>query len=366
MKFLMSQEDHYFSAIPERVMGFYQEVERELWALGIPMKTRIPLPLVLYSNDQGHTEVAPNQFEFAPIFEPSSVACDHNILMMDVMRSVARKHNFECLLHEKPFAGVNGSGKHQNWSCNTNEGENLFNPSAHPDKNINFQLFLASVLKAVDTHADLLRIAVTIPGNDHRLGANEAPPAILSVYLGEEIQNLFSTIVNGTPYVPIKHGVTETGVANVSRLPRDTSDRNRTSPFAFTGDKFEFRAVGSSQNISRPNYILNTAMAGALEEVGAELTAALKKTSSTRDAVAAVVKQTMKQHERIVYHGNGYTEEWVKEAAKRGLPNYRTAAEAMKHFVSAKNTALFSKTGVLSADELSSRGHIIEEHYVKV
>jgi glutamine synthetase len=344
-------EDHYFGSIAPRVLSYMQEVEHELWKLGVPVKTR-------------HNEVAPSQYELAPIFERSTVAVDHNMLTMEVLKQVALKHGFQCLLHEKPYAGINGSGKHNNWSMSTDTGENLLEPGKSPEENMRFIVVLAAVLRAVDLHADLLRATIAHAGNDHRLGANEAPPAILSVYLGEQLTEVVQSLISGTGRGSQKRGDTmRLGVNVLPSLPRDATDRNRTSPFAFTGNKFEFRAVGSSQATGRPNAILNTIVADSLDHIANEIER--RKDKGREAAVQEVVVEVFKQHERIIFNGNGYSTEWHEEAARRGLPNFRNAVDGITNFASKKNVALFEKFAVLSAKEAESRMNIMFEGYCK-
>jgi glutamine synthetase len=345
-------EDHYFGSIQPRVLAFMQEVELELWKLGVPVKTR-------------HNEVAPSQYEVAPIFERSTVAVDHNMLAMEVMKQVATKHGFHCLLHEKPYAGINGSGKHNNWSMATDAGENLLEPGRSPEQNMRFMVMLAAVMRAVDTHADLLRTTIAHAGNDHRLGANEAPPAILSIYLGEQLTDVVEAMIQGTGRGSERRRDTmRLGVSVLPPLPRDATDRNRTSPFAFTGNKFEFRAVGSSQACGRPNAVLNTIVADALAYIAGEI----EKTKGQKGLEAAindVVVELFKKHQRILFNGNGYSAEWHAEAAQRGLPNFRNAVDAIGNFGSKKNVELFERFAVLSSKEVESRMNIQFEAYSK-
>ena len=345
-------EDHYFGSIQPRVLAFMQEVELELWKLGVPVKTR-------------HNEVAPSQYEVAPIFERSTVAVDHNMLAMEVMKQVATKHGFHCLLHEKPYAGINGSGKHNNWSMATDAGDNLLEPGRSPEQNMRFMVMLAAVMRAVDTHADLLRTTIAHAGNDHRLGANEAPPAILSIYLGEQLTDVVEAMIQGTGRGSERRRDTmRLGVSVLPPLPRDATDRNRTSPFAFTGNKFEFRAVGSSQACGRPNAVLNTIVADALAYIAGEI----EKTKGAKGLEAAindVVVELFKKHQRILFNGNGYSAEWHQEAAQRGLPNFRNAVDAIGNFGSKKNVELFERFAVLSSKEVESRMNIQFEAYSK-
>ncbi|MBM3976130.1 MAG: glutamine synthetase type III [Planctomycetes bacterium] len=340
-------EDHYFAATPERVMTFMVDCERQLWNLGIPAKTR-------------HNEVAPAQYEMAPIFEPAPVAIDHNMLCMEIMQSTAERHGMKCLLHEKPFAGVNGSGKHNNWSLADDEGNNLLDPGHTPHENLKFMVFLSVVLRAVDLHQDMLRASIAHAGNDHRLGANEAPPAIISIFLGDELEGLVRALIGGKELKGRKKGELELGVSTLPPLPRDTSDRNRTSPFAFTGNKFEFRAVGSSQSCAYPNIVLNSAVADSIDHVAGEIEKRSKgKGADRRAAIEAVVRETLKRHERILFNGDGYSQEWQDEAARRGLLNRKDTPAALADFGGKKNAELFERLGVLSRRELESRQHVL-------
>jgi glutamine synthetase len=344
-------EDHYFGSVRERILAFMMDLDRELWRLGIPCKTR-------------HNEVAPAQFEMAPLFEASPVASDHNMLVMEILRRVALRHDLVCLLHEKPFAGVNGSGKHNNWSMATNEGENLLEPGTTPHDNAQFLTFLVATVAAVDKYAELLRVAISGAGNDHRLGANEAPPAIISVFLGEQLEDIFNQIEKGAANKSKKGGVMELGVSVLPPLPMDTTDRNRTSPFAFTGNKFEFRAVGSSSPIYTPNYVLNTIVADVLEDFADQLEKATKS-GGLNKALQALLSRYVKEHKRVVFSGNGYSEAWHKEAAKRGLPNLKTTVDALHAMDKAEYKKAFAKHKVLSNREYSSREEIRWERYVK-
>lgn len=342
-------EDHYFGTIKPRVLAFMQELDQELWKLGIFAKTR-------------HNEVAPSQHELAPIFTTTNLATDHNQLTMEVMKKVAKKHGLVCLLHEKPFAGVNGSGKHNNWSLSTNTGKNLLNPTKKPIDNTQFQLFLTAIIKGVDEYQDLLRISVASPGNDHRLGANEAPPAIISVFLGDELTNVMESVANGTAYTDENAGKMEMGVDVLPNIKRDTTDRNRTSPFAFTGNKFEFRMLGSALNIACPNLMLNTFVAEELAEFADEL----EKAEDFDTAVKELIKREYTKHKRIVFNGDNYSDEWVKEAESRGLLNLRTMPDALPYYVSEKNINLFTKNNVFSEREMRSRYEIQLEEYAKI
>lgn len=341
-------DDHYFGAIKTRVAAYMKDLDEELWKLGILAKTK-------------HNEVAPSQHELAPIFTTTNIATDHNELTMEVMKKVAERHGLVCLLHEKPFAGVNGSGKHNNWSISTNTGENLLEPDKTPENNLQFQLFLAAVVKAVHEYQDLLRITVASAGNDHRLGANEAPPAIISMYLGDDLGELVDSIINDREYVSKGKQKMRTGVDVLPDFMKDTSDRNRTSPFAFTGNKFEFRALGSSLNIACPNYMLNTMVAEELSEFYDEL----KDADDMDAAIKALVKKVFTEHQNIIFNGNNYAPEWVEEAERRGLLNLKSLPDAMEHFLDKKNVDLFVKNKICSADEIRARYEIELESYSK-
>lgn len=341
-------DDHYFGAIKTRVAAYMKDLDEELWKLGILAKTK-------------HNEVAPSQHELAPIFTTTNIATDHNELTMEVMKKVAERHGLVCLLHEKPFAGVNGSGKHNNWSISTNTGENLLEPGKTPENNLQFQLFLAAVVKAVHEYQDLLRITVASAGNDHRLGANEAPPAIISMYLGDDLGELVDSIINDREYVSKGKQKMRTGVDVLPDFMKDTSDRNRTSPFAFTGNKFEFRALGSSLNIACPNYMLNTMVAEELSEFYDEL----KDADDMDAAIKALVKKVFTEHQNIIFNGNNYAPEWVEEAERRGLLNLKSLPDAMEHFLDKKNVDLFVKNKICSADEIRARYEIELESYSK-
>lgn len=345
-------EDHYFGAIPGRVMSFMQDLEIELLKLGIPAKTR-------------HNEVAPGQFELAPVFEEANIACDHNMLCMNMMRHLAPRHGFVCLLHEKPFAGVNGSGKHNNWSLSDSEGNNLLNPGSTPQDNAQFLVFLAAVLRAVHRHAAALRLGTVGAGNDHRLGANEAPPAIISVYLGEQLAEVLHTLVNGNSTGKRKRSVLEVGVSTLPPLPVDLSDRNRTSPFAFTGNKFEFRAVGSSQSVAPVNIALNAAVACALDDIATELEASVASGMSLNAALQELLPRMFKEHMPVVFNGNGYAETWPKEAAQRGLPNYDNTVLALEHYCDPDVMNVFLRQDILTEREMRSRQEILLENYTK-
>ncbi|HRY81898.1 MAG TPA: glutamine synthetase III [Spirochaetia bacterium] len=341
-------EDHYFGAIKERVASFMREVNFELWKVGVSAKTQ-------------HNEVAPNQFELAPIFTTTNVAVDGNQLVMETLQKVARRHGMEALLHEKPFAGVNGSGKHNNWSMATDDGLNLLEPGENPESNARFLLFMTAVVEAVDRYAVLIRSAAATAGNDHRLGANEAPPAIISVFLGSQLCGILDAIVEGKAQSQSNGDKIKLGVTSLPSLPRDLSDRNRTSPFAFTGNKFEFRMVGSSQSIATPNTYLNLAVAQVLSEFADRLEAASDRTA----AIQAIVKDSYARHRRVTFNGNGYSEEWVKEAERRGLPNIRASIETFGILTQPEIVSLFEGHKVLSKAELESRYHIYLEKYSK-
>ena len=341
-------EEHYFGVIRPEVSAFMKELDEELWKLGVPAKTK-------------HNEVAPCQHELAPIYDTTNVAIDHNLLTMEMMKKIAPKYGLVCLQHEKPFEGVNGSGKHNNWSLSTTE-ENLLDPGDTPMENLQFLVFLAAVIKAVDEYADLLRTSVATPGNDHRLGANEAPPAIISIFVGEELEAVIDAIASDSPYAgPVKMKM-DLGVDVLPKFSKDTTDRNRTSPFAFTGNKFEFRMPGSSQNLSDCDTILNTAVAKELKGYADELEGAEDFTS----AAIALVKRTIRDHRRVIFNGNGYTAEWEEEAARRGLPNKKNTPAALPALVEPKNIALMEEFGVLTKVEMESRYEVEMEHYAKV
>jgi len=349
-------DDHYFGAIPERVMAFMSEVERRLYELGVPLKTR-------------HNEVAPNQFEVAPVHENANVACDHQMLTMQVLRSVAEHHGLVCLLHEKPFAGVNGSGKHNNWSLATDTGVNLLDPREEAHSNLQFLVFLLAVIRAVDLHADLLRAAIASAANDHRLGANEAPPAIISVYLGEMLSDILDQLERGRPSGTKKGGQLSLGARTLPQIPRHGGDRNRTSPFAFTGNKFEFRAVGSSAAIAWPNTVLNTIVAESLDYMATQLERRCgKRPAPARLEVGALklLKEVVKKHRRVIFDGDNYSPEWHAEAARRGLPHMPTAADALPALRTRKARELFAKYGVLTQRELEARVEVMLEQYCTV
>jgi len=341
-------EDHYFGALKPRISAFMHELDEELWKLGVCAKTK-------------HNEVAPAQHELAPIFSTTNIATDHNQLTMELMKSIASKHGLACLLHEKPFAGVNGSGKHNNWSISTDTGINLLNPGETPNDNAQFLLFLVAVIKAVDDYQDILRVSVASAANDHRLGANEAPPAIVSIFLGEELTEILEAIDAGKGYKNKEKQAMEIGVSVLPHFPKDTTDRNRTSPFAFTGNKFEFRMVGSAFSIAGPSFALNTIVAEVLRQFADQL----EKSKDFKTDLAALVKKTFSEHKRIIFNGNNYAEEWVTEAEKRGLSNLKTTVDALPEFVSKKSIDLFTKHNVLSETEIHSRYEILLESYCK-
>ena len=342
-------EDHYFGPLKTRIAAFMAELDEELWKLGILSKTK-------------HNEAAPAQYELAPIYTTTNMSVDQNLLMMVYMKRIAEKHGLVCLLHEKPFAGVSGSGKHNNWSIGTDTGKNLFKPGKTPAENKQFLLMLAAVVKAVDEYQDLLRVSVAHAGNDHRLGAAEAPPAIVSMFIGDDLQAVVDAIVSGTDVKSSSRGKMNLGIPSVPTFTKDTSDRNRTSPFAFTGNKFEFRMLGSSQNISMPNVVLNTAVAESLTQFAD----ALEGAKDFDKTLAAIIKDTFTKHRRILFNGNGYSEEWEKEAARRGLSNLKTTPDAIGAFLADKNVALFTKHGVMSRSEMQSREEIMYEGYAKI
>ena len=341
-------EDHYFGSLKQRVSDYMKELDEELWKLGILAKTK-------------HNEVAPAQHELAPIFSTTNISTDHNQLTMELMKKVAGKHGLVCLLHEKPFAGVNGSGKHNNWSMGTDDGVNLLEPGNSPHENLQFLLFLTSVIKAVDEYSDLLRLSAANAGNDHRLGANEAPPAIISIFLGDQLTDILEQIENGPATSSKLASDLTIGVTTLPPLPKDATDRNRTSPFAFTGNKFEFRMTPSSASISGPNFVLNTIVAEALSEVADRL----EKSTDVEEEVKVLLTELVKAHKKVVFNGNGYSDEWVEEAAKRGLPNIKSTVESTKALLSEKNQAVLEKHGVLTKVESESRYEITLEGYNK-
>ena len=340
-------EDHYFGTIKTRVQAYMKDLDEQLWRLGIYAKTK-------------HNEVAPAQHELAPIYGTTNIATDHNQLTMEIMKRTARKHGFKCLLHEKPFAGINGSGKHNNWSITTNTGVNLLDPGKTPAENAQFLLFLTAVIKAVNDYQDILRASVASAGNDHRLGANEAPPAIISIFLGDELTGVLDAIVNGVKYED-KRVEMEIGVDVLPHFPKDTTDRNRTSPFAFTGNKFEFRMPGSKLSVAGPNTVLNTIVADVLDQFADEL----EKADNFQDALDDLIKRTIKENQNIIFNGNGYSDEWPVEAEKRGLLNLKSTPEAVPAFLAQKNVDVFSKYGVYTEAELQSRVEILLDEYCK-
>ena len=343
-------EDHYFGALKPRVAAYMHDLDEELWKLGIPAKTK-------------HNEVAPAQHELAPVFDTTNVAVDHNQLTMEIMKKVADKHNMVCLLHEKPFEGINGSGKHNNWSMSTDTGVNLLDPGKTPAENTQFLVFLVAVIKAVDDYADLLRVSVASAGNDHRLGANEAPPAIVSIFLGDELTDVLKSIENDT-FFSNKHAVQmDIGAKVLPHFIKDTTDRNRTSPFAFTGNKFEFRMLGSAASVANPNVVLNTAVAEALSQFYTELEGT--KPEDMEQAVHELIKRAIRKHKKVIFNGNGYTDEWVAEAEKRGLYNLPSTPDCLPQLLADKNVELFTKHHVFTKEELASRYEIKLENYVK-
>jgi glutamine synthetase len=345
-------EDQYFGTIPERVLACMADCEAEMFKLGIPVKTR-------------HNEVAPSQYEIAPIFEDSNLATDHNQLTMDVMRRTAEKYGLVCLLHEKPFAGINGSGKHNNWSMSTDTGENLLNPGDNPHDNAQFLVFCVAVIRAVARYPELLRVSVASAGNDHRLGANEAPPAIISIFLGDQLQDVMEQLERGDLKSTKQGGQMEVGVTVLPKLPRDAGDRNRTSPFAFTGNKFEFRAVGSSFSIAGPNTVLNTIVAESLDYIATELEAATQGGKPLNKAIQDLLPAILKESKKVIFNGDGYTEEWYAEAARRGLPNLKTTVDAIPYIIDRRSVELMGKYKVFNERELHSRYTIFCENYVK-
>lgn len=342
-------EDHYFGTIKPRVSAYMKELDEELWKLGVLAKTK-------------HNEVAPAQHELAPVFSTTNIATDHNQLTMEMMKVVAGRHGMTCLLHEKPFAGVNGSGKHNNWSISTDTGVNLLEPGATPSQNAQFLLFLTAVIKAVDEYQELLRVSVASAGNDHRLGANEAPPAIISMFLGDELEAIVESIIDGTDYKDIKKQKMSVGSEVIPSISKDTTDRNRTSPFAFTGNKFEFRSLGSTASISGPNIVLNTIVAEELDKFADEL----EGKADFDKALGELLKRELTAHKRIIFNGNGYSEEWVKEAERRGLANLKSTVDALPAFIADKSIDVFTKHNVFTKDELYSRYDILLENYYKV
>ncbi len=342
-------DDHYYGTIKSRVAAYMRDLDEELWKLGVLCKTE-------------HNEAAPAQHEMAPIFTTTNIAADHNQLTMELMKKVAERHGLVCLLHEKPFAGVNGSGKHNNWSLSTDTGVNLLEPGDTPHENAQFLLFLCAVIKAVDEYQDMLRVSIASAGNDHRLGAQEAPPAVVSIFLGDELTAILESLENDTAYDVKETVQMKVGVHTLPRFPKDTTDRNRTSPFAFTGNKFEFRMLGSSQPVSEPNVVLNTAVAAALDEFATEL----EQADNFHDALQTLIRRVIKQHKRIIFNGNGYDDAWLAEAAKRGLLNLPTTADCLPCYILPKNIALFEKYGVYSEEEMRARYEIYLTNYAKV
>lgn len=342
-------EDHYYGAIKPRITAFMNDLNEELWKLGVLAKTE-------------HNEVAPAQHELAPIFTTTNMAADHNQLTMEVLKDVARKHDLSCLLHEKPFAGVNGSGKHNNWSMSTNTGENLLSPGKKPEENIQFLLFLTAIIKAVDEYQDLLRVSVATAGNDYRLGGHEAPPAIVSMFLGDDLEAILDCYEKGIEYVPAARQHMETGVAAVPSFRKDTSDRNRTSPFAFTGNKFEFRMLGSASSISDTNVVMNTIAADAIGWIADQLEGAEDVETKAKE----IIRDIVVKHKRIIFNGNNYSDEWVREAEARGLLNLKNTADAIPHLVDEKNISLFTRHGIYTAEEIHSRCEILLDNYCKV
>ena len=342
-------EDHYFGAIKPRVAAYMKDLDETLWALGVLSKTK-------------HNEVAPSQHEMAPIFSDANTACDHNQLAMEMMKKVADRHGLVCLLHEKPFAGVNGSGKHDNWSLGTDTGKNLFKPGSTPSQNAQFLLFLAAFVKGVDEYQDFLRATVAFPGNDHRLGAQEAPPAVISIFLGDELNDVVESIIKGTEHKDSGKRTLEIGVDVLPAIPQDNTDRNRTSPMAFTGNKFEFRMLGSSQSISGPNIALNTMMAEELKQFADEL----EKSKDFQADLQKLIKRVFTEHQRIIFNGNGYDDAWLKEAEKRGLCNLASTADALPMYTAKKNVDLFVKHGIYTKEEINARAEIHIENYTTV
>ncbi|WP_138267913.1 glutamine synthetase III [Anaerofustis stercorihominis] len=341
-------DDHYFGSIKAQILEYMEDLDKSLWEFGITAKTR-------------HNEVAPAQHELAPVYSSTNTATDQNQVMMEMMKKIARKHGLVCLLHEKPFEGINGSGKHNNWSITTKEGENLLSPGNDPKQNMQFLLVLAAVVKAVDEHQDLLRISVASAGNDHRLGANEAPPAIISIFLGDDLKGVVDAIISDNDYKSEGKTKFSLGATVIPDLTKDTTDRNRTSPFAFTGNKFEFRMVGSKDSVACPNMILNTIVADAFSEFADKL-----EKDNSEEAIKALIKETFTAHQRIIFNGDGYSDEWVEEAAKRNLLNLKTSAEAIPYYRKENNVKLFEKHKVLSKDELESRTEVLLEEYANV
>ena len=345
-------EDQYFGVIPERVLAFMADSENELIKLGVPVKTR-------------HNEVAPSQYEIAPLFENSNLATDHQNMIMEIMRRTADKYGLVCLLHEKPFAGINGSGKHNNWSMSTDTGENLLNPGDNPHDNAQFLVFCSAVIRAVSRYSEILRLSIASAHNDHRLGANEAPPAIISIFLGDQLTDIFEQIEKGPAKTSKQGGLFETGVSILPKLPKDAGDRNRTSPFAFTGNKFEFRAVGSSANVAGPNTVLNTIVAESLDFIATKLEADVKGGKELTKAIQELLPSIIKENKKVLFNGNGYSEDWHKEAERRGLPNLKSTTDVLPVVIRKDTVELFSKYKVYSEKELTSRFNILSEAYVK-
>ncbi|MBR0118564.1 MAG: glutamine synthetase, partial [Eubacterium sp.] len=343
-------EDHYFGVIKPKVSAFMHDLDEELWKLGIPAKTK-------------HNEVAPSQHEMAPVFETANVAVDHNQLTMEVMKKVADKHGYACLLHEKPFDGINGSGKHNNWSICTDTGINLLDPGKHPDDNVPFLVTLIAVIAAVDEYAEQLRLSVASAGNDHRLGANEAPPAVISIFVGDELARVLESIEQGTAFKSGTKVKMEMGAQVLPHITKDNTDRNRTSPFAFTGNKFEFRMPGSSVSVANANIVLNTAVAEILSRMSAELDGL--SGDALHDKLTELLKKTLIDHKRILFNGNGYTDEWIAEAEKRGLPNLKSLPDAMPEWISEKSVKLFTSHQIFTKEEIESRYEILLENYSK-
>ncbi len=343
-------EDHYFGVLKPKVSAYMHDLDEELWKLGIPVKTK-------------HNEVAPGQHELAPVFETANIAVDHNQLTMEIMKKVADKHNYACLLHEKPFEGINGSGKHNNWSLSTNTGLNLLKPGKHPEENLPFLTFLIAVITAVDENADLLRVSVASPGNDHRLGANEAPPAIISIFVGDELTRVLHDIAEGTVSPQHASVTMYSGAEVLPHIAKDNTDRNRTSPFAFTGNKFEFRMPGSALSVANPNIVLNTAVADALSQISERLEGMTPE--EVPDKLTEVLRDLLNKHKRVLFNGNGYTDAWVEEAARRGLDNLKSLPDAMPRWISQKSIDLFTRHGIFTKEELVSRYDILLENYAK-
>ena len=342
-------DDHYYGAIRPRVASYMKDLDENLWALGIYSKTK-------------HNEVAPAQHEMAPVYTDANTACDHNQLTMEIMKKIADKHDMVCLLHEKPFAGVNGSGKHDNWSLNTDTGKNLFKPGKTPSQNAQFLLFLAAFVKGVDEYQDFLRATVAFPGNDHRLGASEAPPAVMSIFLGDDLDAIVQSIIHGTEFKEEGKRTLQIGIDAMPPIPQDNTDRNRTSPMAFTGNKFEFRMLGSSQSISGPNIALNTIMAEELQQFADQL----EKSKNFQADLEKLIKKVFTDHQRIIFNGNGYDDSWLAEAEKRGLSNLKSTADALPMYTAKKNADLFVRHGIYTKEEINARAEIHIENYTTV